>query len=691
MFKRTLEVTPFQRKMNEQEMRQTQIWQRTGSVTVNVSREDFPELTANVSVDFVYKDAQLQWLNFLAAVKKALEIEYIDRIIDRSDSSIVLRIMSLVPNGKYYVRQKEQSSVLDLVSTGKKPAICTYKSLDGIKEAQLEISAAGRYQDFIDDKTKTLLGRQMTYIQEFSASAKVLKATRAREITELVDYFTQVKNAGDDIAAAAAIPPPGGDHWLVASAAEVTTHIDLITLHRVALESLNRLSLQSPEKRGEVARDALAFTLAAIRTYRGEVDGLLLALKLLTEMAPDLYYLTTDGMTDVYWEAMETIQLYGPESPAYREPVPKPLRVVKAAEAAARRAARDEARRAAAAEAAEAAAMAAADEEAARAWQRVVAAPEKNAPEEPQQADAAEAPADAGATTESSDVLPPLPSIGAQLNNAPPTASLPATARSTSTAAATAAAVKKPRAWKGSVGVGTAGKKKEIPVEVVVEVVEEKVMSKEERYATLLPKVQGAKFSGLARLGPKSFKRTLVLTQAYATLFKLVGTSFANRALAMDLGLHLEVADMAFLCEAAPGVLSYAFWVIDALWNDAFGFGTVNDLFRMFDAGAGWAALDDDFEVVDLPLAFLHQKGHLSGVDLLRVFHAGVKAAARKREQEEEEEEAPAAATAAVQVVAVEERFNMPAVTVVWVAVAAVVLVMPTTILFIPVLVIPMV
>jgi hypothetical protein len=111
---------------------------------------------------------------------------------------------------------------LDLVSTGKKPAICTYKSLDGIKEAQLEISAAGRYQDFIDDKTKTLLGRQMTYIQEFSASAKVLKATRAREITELVDYFTQVKNAGDD---AATIPPPGGDHWLVASAAEVTPQI----------------------------------------------------------------------------------------------------------------------------------------------------------------------------------------------------------------------------------------------------------------------------------------------------------------------------------------------------------------------------------------------------------------------------------------------------------------------------------
>ena len=319
MFQRTLEVVPFQRQKNEQELRQTQMWERKGTIHVNVSREDFPNLTADIDIDFKFADAQLQWKIFLQKIKKALEIEYIDRIIDRANGSIVLRLMALVPGGKYYARQSEPSSILDLVSTGKKPSICTYKSLDGIKEAQLEITASIKYQSFIDEKTHTLLSRSMTYVQEFSASAKILKATTAKEIIELVEYFTKVKFANDEDALL--IPVPGNDKWLMSSTAEVKQHIDLISLYRLALESLNRMSVSTPAKRDEVAHDALAFTLRAIKLYRDEVDALLLGIKLLTDMAPNLAHLTTIENVEIYWEIMETIQVFildiNPSSPPH--------------------------------------------------------------------------------------------------------------------------------------------------------------------------------------------------------------------------------------------------------------------------------------------------------------------------------------------------------------------------------------
>ena len=307
MFQRTLELVPFQRQKNEQELRQTQMWERKGTINVNVSREDFPNLTTDIDIDFKFADAQLQWKIFLQKIKKEFEIEYIDRIIDRANGSIVLRLMALVPGGKYYARQSEPSSILDLVSTGKKPSISTYKSLDGIKEAQLEITASIRYQSFIDDKTQTLLSRSMTYVQEFSASAKILKVTTAKEIIELVEYFTKVKFAEEG--EAQLIPVPGNDKWLISSTAEVKQHIDLISLYRLALESLNRMSVSSPAKRDEVAHDALAFTLRAIKLYRDEVDALLLGIKLLTDMAPNLAHLTTSENVEIYWEIMETIQV----------------------------------------------------------------------------------------------------------------------------------------------------------------------------------------------------------------------------------------------------------------------------------------------------------------------------------------------------------------------------------------------
>lgn len=621
MFKRTLELTPLQRKKNDQEIRQTQIWERKGSVTVNVSREDFPAMSADIELHFIFKDAQLAWKVFLQKVKAALQIEYIDRIIDRADSSVVLRILSLFPGGKYFARQTETSCILDLVSTGKKPYISTSKSLDEIKEAQLEMRASERYQIFIDDKTKSLLSRSMTYVQEFSASAKILKATSAREIIELVEYFYNVKNAPDG--EGAAIEPPGNDAWLSTSVMDAKDNIDLISLYRLALESLNRMVFQSPEKRDEVAKDALLFVLDAIRMYRQEIDAMLLAMRLLTEIASELSYLDVSGNKMVLWELMETIQYYGPSAPAYRvRQIPLRITLAEEAEEARRLAAETAAKTAAEADAA----VVTADEAAVQA-REVIALPSSAAA-----AQLGDNYDDRMAAEEDADVVAPLDSTFDDVSNSHmdgrqtesfivPQAlltSVPSTARSTAQgpAGAGAGVVKKTRAWKGSVGVGNVGKKKEIMVEEVAEVVAVKVLTRDEKFASL-PKVPGSKFSGLARLGPKSFKRNMALTQCFATLFKFVNCSYAVRAVALDQGIHLEVAEMAFYCEAQPGLLSYIFWIIDSLWSDTFGEGG-----RVADLYASLSPFDDDYETFHLPSSFLHKWGNLAEVDLMRYYLA---------------------------------------------------------------------
>jgi hypothetical protein len=96
---------------SEQEHRQLRLTETTVHISVSVSREDFPSKTAVIPITYFPTASQAAWQVFLSDVRKKLEVEFVDRIIDRSNYATVHRTLSLRNGGQYFVRQREESSV----------------------------------------------------------------------------------------------------------------------------------------------------------------------------------------------------------------------------------------------------------------------------------------------------------------------------------------------------------------------------------------------------------------------------------------------------------------------------------------------------------------------------------------------------------------------------------------------------
>ncbi len=78
---------------------------------VNVSREDFPSRTTQVDIVYVPSAAQAAWGVFLRNVRKQLNLEYIELIIDKVDMQAIHRIQRLKDDGEYFVRVTETSGI----------------------------------------------------------------------------------------------------------------------------------------------------------------------------------------------------------------------------------------------------------------------------------------------------------------------------------------------------------------------------------------------------------------------------------------------------------------------------------------------------------------------------------------------------------------------------------------------------
>jgi hypothetical protein len=88
---------------------------------VNVAREDFPAISADFTCSYVISAPQSGWARFLSEVKTKLELEFIECIVDRKDGSPVFRMLTLRNGGNYFVRQRESSSILEILSTNQAP------------------------------------------------------------------------------------------------------------------------------------------------------------------------------------------------------------------------------------------------------------------------------------------------------------------------------------------------------------------------------------------------------------------------------------------------------------------------------------------------------------------------------------------------------------------------------------------
>lgn len=82
-----------------------------------------------------------------------------------------------------------------------------------------------------------------------------------------------------------------------------------------------------------------------------------------------------------------------------------------------------------------------------------------------------------------------------------------------------------------------------------------------------LPLVPCVQFRGLSGRS----KQNMAMMQSFATLFKMVSQSFANRDVAFKMGIAEEVSVVVTVCQAMPRVLDYYMWIIDSLYRDGFG------------------------------------------------------------------------------------------------------------------------
>jgi hypothetical protein len=100
------------------------------------------------------------------------------------------------------------------------------------------------------------------------------------------------------------------------------------------------------------------------------------------------------------------------------------------------------------------------------------------------------------------------------------------------------------------------------------------ILSKSDKIANL-PKVAGKIFSNNIM---DKMKMKNCLIQCFMILFKIIKYE-GNRLLVYGLNIHIEISDIVFLCQDIPRILSYYGWVVDHIYGEFLGYGSILDLY----------------------------------------------------------------------------------------------------------------
>lgn len=358
MFKRSaLTTTTLDDDNRIQEVRQTKITVEYTNITINIRREDFPSISADVPVRFTVEALQAAWGAFVFDVRRALNVEFVDTIVDRKDGAPVNRILGLRDNGQYFVRQREESAILEVIQSGKEPEQTSWKVTESINDAKTRLKDSGVAQGKMDVKVDEILQRPTLRDQQRETTYRILEAEEVQEITEAM---WEVMNAEDlppeEFAAAMTIKmqmeakakaeeeertarlahlvSTGGSAKEILELSQggnlqaslggfgevsVKTYdkeVDIIGLHRLAFEGIQRLLLKNPDKELQIARESFKFVEDTMKSFRHEVDICVLGSKLLSDCSSSLQ----EYRTEFYDTVLDSIQHYAPANEDYRPP-----------------------------------------------------------------------------------------------------------------------------------------------------------------------------------------------------------------------------------------------------------------------------------------------------------------------------------------------------------------------------------
>ena len=300
LFKSTLPVYS-ETVESEQELRQTCLVQKYSKVTVHVAREEFLHIRATVTISFVPDAAQAAWDVFLNECRTKLGIDFIDTIYDKFDHSPVHRVLRLQDGGHYVVRQREESSVLEVIQSGVRPGKIIWPITKFINIAKDVLGDIQTHQPGMENRVERLVQQPQVRSRQRKLSQKILTCSSPAEImkimVELVEHRTPEPTDSPDVVAAIEKD----------NKKKIDGDIDYLSIYRIFLETLNRLALRGfMEEAGE--DDILTYVLNLIERLKDEVDIVVMGMKLMSDMVKSLA-LRTD---EIFHVIMNCVQLYSP-------------------------------------------------------------------------------------------------------------------------------------------------------------------------------------------------------------------------------------------------------------------------------------------------------------------------------------------------------------------------------------------
>mmetsp|Transcript_11155 Transcript_11155/g.18218 ORF Transcript_11155/g.18218 Transcript_11155/m.18218 type:complete len:778 (+) Transcript_11155:84-2417(+) len=589
----------------KQELRQTCLVQKPSQVTVHVAREDFLHIRATITVSFIPDAAQGAWADFLDECRNRLGIDFIDSVYDKFDHSPVHRVLRLQEGGHYVIRQREESSVLEVIQSGVRPGKIVWPITKFINTAKDILDDLQTHQPGMENRVERLVNQPQLRSRQRKICQMIIKSSNPEEIMKIMlELVEQRKPKPSD-------PPDVVDKIEKDNKKKIDSEIDYISIYRIFLETLNRVALRGyMEEAGE--NSILTYILNLIERLKDEVDIVVLGMKLMSDMVKSLA-LRTD---EIFHVIMNCVQKYSPP------PQPGFIRVLKrnipsAEELERRRQAEDERLAQEAMEEEErntrelnakllAKEKAAEDEKKAAVATKVAVSTVDLAAKRRQEANRLKVQKRiAKAEKRAKEVAERRRNGGAPIlegdEGAVESSYLPPVKKGTKTAKVAAPKAKKktytnptlsaedntaeaPKAVKKAFKLPENSKRR---VEHIVDPDEEKRNALEKQANQWeglgenvawddddvrkgdyepLPVVEGVKFVGIT--GDK--RKNLAFTQCVMTMGKFCFTSAAFREYAFSMRIHEELCDVGLVCQHLPTVLTFIIWITDKVLQDQY-------------------------------------------------------------------------------------------------------------------------
>jgi len=598
MYRRTLDLSDLFFRNKEQESRQTKLVDDILHMTVNVAREDFPSISSDVPISYTLSAAQAAWRQFLVDTRVVLNLEFIEDILDKKDMAPVHRIQALRNGGQYFVKQREASAILEVIESGKLPQQLSWPVTQGINIAKDNLLESAKTHEWMDKRVDEIINMPMIRESQRSFMTLLTEADQAQEVLDIIfDVMHEIDLPAEELKIALEKKAAAEEEARIkeeerlermqaalqkgASAAELmalnseepirpvfialTTHdpeVDIVLLHRVALESLSRLSKKHPDKLPEMAQLTHKFVYDTVVKFRDEIDIVLLGLK----VVGDYCDFNAVNRHEIFVLILDTIQSYAPPPLFY---LPRVIHRLLSPEELA-------------------------EEERMFNLQFSFEEEEDGELQEPV-ADAEER------------ILAQMAALGVRMERGKEESDDDTTIEAVQEEVKeeeeeeeeVVVVVERKRnlnekkPWKGSYGFpgktyvktlkdragemnfndffggggGGGGEGGDDDDDEIPGKTRNKMKAKKFTLRPL-PTTKGIIHRGF--LGNAAYKQSLIMLQSFSVLYQLVSISYGYREEAFNLFLHEEVSDIAVVSVDKPRLLEYAIWIIDKMYSDGF-------------------------------------------------------------------------------------------------------------------------